>query len=160
MSRQLNKDLFEEQVSIQPFLSKKNESPELLVQDLVYQVKVLNRKVVELTNNQRATEQRIPKLENTVKDLFSKSQNNIKRLETAVKGSLQSFMNKFSRLSTKVTEKSLNDGKIQEIIDRHNMVLQQYELRLTKLQKVISEQEFKLMNYDATLKQLQKKHYL
>jgi len=160
MSRQLNKDLFEEQVAVKPFLNTKNEAPELIVQDLAYQVKILSRKVRELTNNQKATDLRIPKLEESMRDLFSKSQNNLKRLETAVKSSLQSFMNKFSRLNTKVTEKSLNNGKIQEIIDRHNMVLQQYELRLNKLQKVITDQEFKLMNYDATLKQLQKKHYL
>ncbi len=160
MPRQLNKDLFQEQLSIQPFINKKNESPELLVQDLSYQIKILNQKVTELKNKQKANELRIPKLESAMKDLFSKSQRNIQRLESAVKSSLQGVINKFSRLNTKVTEKGFQETKIQALIDRQNTVLQKYELRLTKMQKIISEQELKLINYSTTIKQLQKKHYL
>lgn len=160
MPRQLNKDIFEEQISIKPFSKSRIESPELLVQDNTYKLRGLEQKINNLTKQVETLHLKLPQLESLYKKLFEKNQSNIKRLESAVKSNLQTVFNKFSRLSSKVNKKSIEQSKVNELINRQNAVLQQYELRLTKLQKVISEQELQLMNYKSTLQKLQKKHYL
>jgi len=160
MPRQLNKDLFEAQLNLKPFEKMKNLSPELKVEDNSYRLNTMEKKIKGLNHHINQLESKIPKLEQLYKNLFEKNQSNIKRLETAVKSNIQTVLHKFSRLASKVNTKTLEQNRVQELIDRQNAVLQQYELRLNKMQKIISEQDLQLMNYKSTLQKLQKKHYL
>jgi len=52
-----------------------------------------------------------------------------------------------------VAERRLQDNKIQEMVDRHNQVLQVYETRLSKVQKLVHEQEVQLMGAKGALEE-------
>ncbi len=160
MSRQLNKGLFHDEKKLIPSHPSSETMSDEVASELSYQIKLLKSQLHELSKKQREIDAKTSHIESNITDIFSKSQQNLKRFESAVKSSLQSMINKFSRLNTKVTERNLNENKVQAIIDRHNHVLQQFEQRSLKLQKIISEQEMQLINYKSTIHELQKKHYL
>ncbi|MBK9294544.1 MAG: hypothetical protein IPM57_08880 [Oligoflexia bacterium] len=51
---------------------------------------------------------------------------------------------KFSDLNQKVREKSLNETKIESLIERHNQIVQSFELRISQAQKLIDNQSLQL----------------
>lgn len=51
---------------------------------------------------------------------------------------------------SKFNERRNAEDRTQDLIDRHQMLVQNFESRLSQLQKVASEQEFKLKSYQAT----------
>ena len=73
MPRQLNKDIFEEQISIKPFSKSRIESPELLVQDNTYKLRGLEQKINNLTKQVETLHLKLPQLESLYKNLFEKN---------------------------------------------------------------------------------------
>jgi hypothetical protein len=60
---------------------------------------------------------------------------------------------KFANMSAKVNERKVTDSKVQELVDRHNTIIRNFENRLLSLQRVISEQEMALHNAQAALEE-------
>jgi hypothetical protein len=58
-----------------------------------------------------------------------------------------------AQLSAKVNERKATDAKIQEMIDRHNTIVRNFENRLTSLQRLTTEQELTLHNAHAALEE-------
>ncbi len=50
----------------------------------------------------------------------------------------------------------MSDAKIQELVDRHNQLVQSFEVRITQMQKVMAEQEMQLMTSRSELKEAQR----
>lgn len=60
---------------------------------------------------------------------------------------------KFANVFAKVNERKVTDSKVQELVDRHNTIIRNFENRLLSLQRVISEQEMALHNAQAALEE-------
>ncbi|MCB0422354.1 MAG: hypothetical protein KDD61_15250 [Bdellovibrionales bacterium] len=129
---------------------------ELVVKELIEEIRALKRKVYDLENRTTASESRLHSLATASKSHMERVQGAIHRLDGALKNSVQELTSKFSLLSGKFTEQRVSDTKIQALIDRHNSVIQSFEQRVTQLQKVISEQELKILNYHSTLEEMRR----
>lgn len=63
----------------------------------------------------------------------------------------QELTNKFMTLASKANERRVTEGKMQDLIDRHNTLIMNFENRMTHMSRIISEQELKLYNATATV---------
>lgn len=77
----------------------------------------------------------------------------ITRVEDLQSQQYQDVAQKFAAIAAKVNERKISDTKIQELIDRHNTIIRNFENRLTSLQRIISEQELALHNAHAALEE-------
>ena len=50
-----------------------------------------------------------------------------------------------------MTAAKFSEHKINELVDRHNQMIQAFETRMIKMQRVINEQELQLHNSKAAL---------
>lgn len=77
---------------------------------------------------------------------LERSNRRIKFLEKKMDEVVESFQSKWRQLMGKVTEKTITDGRIQALFDRHNHLVHQFENRLSQMQRIIDEQKIQLMN--------------
>lgn len=162
MSRELNPELFPDlpkPISANP--ESKGGAPLMTGRDeewklLLNQVDFLRRKFKEFESRLELTTSRLNEFANASKLKFERVTGITQRLDEMVKGSLLDMNNKQSQLISKVNERKVGDAKIQELVDRHNQLVQNFELRLSQMQKLISEQEMQLMSSRAELKEAQR----
>jgi chromosome segregation ATPase len=60
---------------------------------------------------------------------------------------------KIAHLAARVNESKITDTKVQELMDRHNQIIRNFENRLLSLQRLVSEQEMTLHNAQAALEE-------
>lgn len=77
----------------------------------------------------------------------------IVRAEEMQAKSHQDTTAKLAQINSKVNERRVTDTKIQEMVDRHNSIIRNFENRLHSLTRVISEQEMALHNTQAALEE-------
>jgi methyl-accepting chemotaxis protein len=77
----------------------------------------------------------------------------ILKLEEMINQNAHDTTGRISAIFAKVTERKVTDQKVHEMIDRHNMVIRNFENRLTSLQRVMTEQEMALHNATAALEE-------
>jgi chromosome segregation ATPase len=77
----------------------------------------------------------------------------IVRTEEVQSQSQQEMTAKLALILAKVNERKVTDTKVQELIDRHNTIIRNFENRLTSLQRLVSEQEMALHNAQAALEE-------
>lgn len=65
----------------------------------------------------------------------------------------QELTNKFAVLASKTNERKVSDTKVQDLIDRHNSLIMNFENRMTHMSRIMSEQELKLYNATAALEE-------
>lgn len=53
-------------------------------------------------------------------------------------------------IQNKLNERRTSESRSQDLLDRHQQVVQNFEVRLNQLQKVAKDQEVKLMSYQAS----------
>ena len=75
----------------------------------------------------------------------------LKRLEEAQAHLHQDLGAKNAVLAGKVNERKVNDDKILDLIERHNVIVRNFENRLVSLQRTLSEQELQLHASNAAL---------
>ncbi len=161
MSRELKPDLFPDLL-----LSKSNE--DLL--GISLSVPVTQKNLLSDENQQYKAQldllkRRLKELEIRQEQLQMKSDAGLKKTETRLdrfnhagsrmelflKQTIQEINDKFAQMGSRLSERRLHDNKIQEMIDRHNHILQTYEVRLTQVQKLVNEQELQLIAAKAAL---------
>ncbi|MGE0762637.1 MAG: hypothetical protein AB7N80_05110 [Bdellovibrionales bacterium] len=163
MSRELNPELFPDlprttQAGPEPRLggsaamTGRDEEWRLLVT----QVDFMRRKFKEFEARLELTSSRLNEFANATKLKFERLNGVTQRLDEMVKAGLQDLNGKQSQLISKVNERKVGDAKIQELVDRHNQLVQSFELRLGQMQKLISEQEMQLMGSRTELKEAQR----
>jgi archaellum component FlaC len=74
-------------------------------------------------------------------------------MEQFLKQTIHEINEKFAQINSRVTERRLQESKIQEMMDRHNQVLQTYDVRMGQIQKIVHEQELQLMGAKASLEE-------
>jgi len=167
MSREIHRDLFGGSLrpSTDTTTSQKSQSidfsPSFEVREedwrlVIHQLEQLKRKNQDLESKLEALSSRTMDLLRGAKTRIERVGAATQRVEEAVKLKFQEMAGKVSMLTSKVTERKVADAKIEELIERHNLALQNFELRTQQLQKLISEQQMQLMGYKSALSEAQR----
>ena len=135
MSRTLNPELF-----------GPNQAPIVKVDGAVLQ----SRKVGELESQIEVVNQKLDRWAQIMEQKLQQLQANQKHLVDQSRQMAEHFSQQMANMSSKLNERKMLDGKTQEMIDRHNQLVNVFETRFQHLQKVTTEQEIKLMTYHAT----------
>lgn len=77
----------------------------------------------------------------------------IVRLEEIQTHSQQDLTLKLAHIVAKVNERKVSDNKVQELVDRHNTIIRNFENRMLSLQRLVAEQEMALHNSQAALEE-------
>ncbi|MCB0408399.1 MAG: hypothetical protein KDD34_09360 [Bdellovibrionales bacterium] len=167
MSREIHRDLFGGSLRPSNDTNTPQKSPsvgfspsfEVREEDwrlVIHQLEQLKRKNQDLESKLEALSSRTMDLLRGAKTRIERVGAATQRVEEAVKLKFQEVAGKVSMLTSKVTERKVADAKIEELIERHNLALQNFELRTQQLQKLISEQQMQLMGYKSTLSEAQR----
>lgn len=73
------------------------------------------------------------------------------RLEDGIQRLTTDTSNRLASLAGRVNERKVSDSKLQDLIDRHNLLVRNFENRLSSLQKLASDQEQALLSAFAAL---------
>lgn len=167
MSRVLNPELFGDfkpksigsDSSSAGTSSKIGEKAEVCQEDLqilVAQLDQLKRKVKELDGNYEKSQINFTEFVESSRTRFERFNKAGSRMESYLKSVLEEINNKFAQLGSRVSEKKIQDSKLEEMLSRHNLILQGYESRISQLQKVINEQNIQLMGMKSALDEARK----
>lgn len=119
---------------------------------MVSQFELLKRKMKEQEARIEMTNSRLTEFVGAAKVRFERLAGMHQRLEELVKANLQDLTNKQAQVISRINERKVGDAKIQELVDRHNQLVQNFELRMSQLQKVVAEQEMQLITSRSELK--------
>jgi chromosome segregation ATPase len=122
MQREINPQLFQQPTSTTP-------SSKLVPQRIESDLKELAAQVHQLRTHNQMLERKMEQI-------------NLQN---------QELTNKFMTLASKSNERRVSDAKIQDLIDRHNTLIMNFENRMTHMSRIMSEQEMKLYNATAAL---------
>lgn len=152
MRREINPQLFQ-----QPGLTAVSNN-NLDSQSVQSDLKDLMAQVFQLkTQNQileRKVEQQTLQTQEQLKvfqSRFERVGQQIMRLEGSQSQVAQELTEKYASIAGKMNERRVSDAKVQDLIDRHNMLVMNFENRVTHLTRIINEQELKLHNATAAL---------
>ena len=84
---------------------------------------------------------------------FERIQGHFQRQAEGIQASFRDIHSKVATVAGRINERKMSDGAITDLIQRHQQVVQTFEVRLQQLQKVMSEQELQLMNSRSELKE-------
>lgn len=154
MSRELNRDLFPSEKKPSQIEAQGEEAAaskeDLRV--LSYQIETLWKKVKEMDPRLERTQTRVQELSSSCKLRFERVQSHLQRQAEGTQGQFGDMHAKVAQLLSKVNETRLAENRIQEIVDRHQQVVQSFEARLQQLKKIVSEQELQLSASRSELK--------
>jgi hypothetical protein len=75
------------------------------------------------------------------------------QLDQRLESFVQDTRSKHAALAGKVTERSLIEGEVHSLLERHNLIVRSFETRLNQMQKVIENQQMQLMNSQAFIEE-------
>lgn len=108
------------------------------------------RKTRELEAQMDVLNQKIDKWAKILESKFQQMQSVQKNLGEQIRQVSENFSTQQAGIHSKLNERRSADVKVQELVDRHNQLIQSFEGRVSQMQRVASEQEMKLMSYQAT----------
>ena len=73
------------------------------------------------------------------------------RLEDGIQRLTGDTSSRLASLAARVNERKVSDSKLQDLIDRHNLLVRNFENRLSSLQKLAGDQEQALLSAFAAL---------
>lgn len=114
----------------------------------------LKRKIRDLENQVQVLQQKVEKMTLNFEQRLAMTQSTQKSIELSLKSSLQEMAHNQANTLSKLNERRAADAKIQEMVDRHNLLVQNFEIRMSNMHKVSTEQEMKLMTYQATIDEI------
>lgn len=144
MPRQFNPDLFESPSNLK-------EEPSSFA---LGQIETLKRRIRDLEQQNRQMQQKIDKLCLHFESKLSGANAQHKTFESGIKQSLDNLEKTQTSLHHKLMERKVVDTKMNELIDRHNQLVQNFETRMSQTQKVTKDQEMKLATYQSTLNEI------
>jgi chromosome segregation ATPase len=174
MPRELNPELFEsfrreleaaESTGVQPtrdlvrpssLSPNKMFEPEFEVCEedwvaVIEQIRKLTKTVKDLEIAQQKQDTKTQEVLGAAKIRIERIGTGAQRLDEKSAMKFTEIAQKLASLTSKVTERKVSDRKIEDLLNRHNLTVQNFELRLQQMQKIINEQEMQLMNYKSAL---------
>lgn len=114
----------------------------------------LKKKVRELENQVESLHHKMEKMALNFEQKLTQVQSLSKNIDSNMKSSLTEIHQQQAQMSSKINERRVTDNKIQDLVERHNQLVQNFEVRLLNMHKVSSEQEMKIMTYQATIDEI------
>ena len=121
-------------------------------------VKVMEQAIANLKGAMIQMERRtetigfkMEELARTVHARLERFSQSIVRIEDSQNKSQADTAQRFANVSAKVNERKVGEMKVQELMDRHNSIIRNFENRMLSLQRLASEQEMSLHNAQAAL---------
>lgn len=127
--------------------------PPIDVKALEHQMGVLRVAMIQMEKRTESLTSKVDDLARTVHARLERFSQAIVRMEEIQNSLNQDGTAKFAQVWAKVNERKVSDNKVQELIDRHNTIVRNFENRMTSLQRVVSEQELALHNAQALLEE-------
>lgn len=125
--------------------------PPIDVKALEQQISTLKMAILQMEKRTDAMGSKMEELARTVNVRLERFWQTVSRIEETQTVHHQETAGKFSQVVAKVNERKMVDGKVQELVDRHNTIIRNFENRLTSLQRLVTEQELALHNSTAAL---------
>lgn len=94
---------------------------------------------------------KMEELARTVHARLERFSQSIVRVEDSMNKNQGENSQRFATMSARVNERKVADMKVQELMDRHNAIIRNFENRMHSLQRLVSEQEMSLHNSQAAL---------
>ncbi len=120
--------------------------------------KVLEAQVQQIKALMGQFERRLDQLTARQNELSRDSQsrldrldNQMTRLEDGISRLASDTSQRVAELAGRINERKVSDTKVQELIDRHNLMVRNFENRLSSMQKLASDQEQALLSAFAAL---------
>ena len=145
MPRELHPELFGEQIMAQAS-EKLNIDP----------LEALRRKVRGLESGLQTLTARVDKLSLNLEQRAAELKEKLEITQSALDISLKDFKQNLATMQERVRTQEQGESQIQDLLDRHNVLVQQFEQRMQGLQKITSDQEYKLFTYNNTLSEILK----
>ena len=123
-----------------------------VIQNLAQHIASLQKRVTELETKQETGSDRLVELAKASKDRFDRIQSLLSHFEMAFKKNSQDMHLELSKITGQLTQKRVIDIKIQDLVQKHNQMVCQFEQRLQELKKGISAQQMKLLELESRLK--------
>lgn len=127
--------------------------PPIDIKGIEHQINTLKVGMIQMEKRFDAMAAKMEEIARSVHNRMERFSQAILKLEELHNHQSQETTGKFSMVAAKMNERKINDTKIQELIDRHNTIVRNFENRLVSLQRVVSEQEMALHNAQATLEE-------
>lgn len=77
--------------------------------------------------------------------------NQMIRLEDGISRLTNDTSQRVAALAARINERKVNDAKVQDLVDRHNIMVRNFENRLSAMQKLAADQEQALLSAFAAL---------
>jgi chromosome segregation ATPase len=150
--RELNPNLFESTPRPEGWTEPgnkalvKSDNPTLdrVIIEMRVQMKALEKMVVETKasndDHQKLNHMRLEKMAQ-----------HAKALENVQTSSLKDIHERLATAITRLNERRTTDAKIEEMLDRHNQIIQGFEMKLRTLQKTLADRESQILKTMALL---------
>lgn len=132
--------------SLNPTLFGPIETPVVKVDGGALQTK----KIRDIEMQIEATNQKLDRYVQILEQKIQHTSNHQKALVDQLKLMADGFSKQIALLHSRMNERRVADVKSQELVDRHNQLVQNFDQRMAQVQKLTSEQEMKIMTYQAT----------
>ena len=173
MSRELNRELFGELTAIttapapRPAPAQTPAPPTrssdglaiATTEDLKvigFQVESMGRKLKEFESKIEMLSAKWEEFSQMAKLRFERIQGHFQRQSEGMQSSFRDVHNKVATVASRINERKMVDSSMQDMMDRHNQVVETLETRLEQMQKVITEQELELMHSKSEMRDLLK----
>lgn len=123
------------------------------IKSLEHQIGTLKVALLQMEKRTETIGARLEEMTRSVHARLERFSQAIVRLEESQNESQQNTTGKLAQIVAKVNERKVTDQKVHELIDRHNLIIRNFENRLHSLQRLISEQEMTLHNSNAALEE-------
>jgi hypothetical protein len=121
-------------------------------------MRVLEAQVLQIKAMLSQFDRRMDQLAAQVNEIKSESHSKLDRygqqllrLEDGIQRLTTDTSNRLASLAGRVNERKVSDSKLQDLIDRHNLLVRNFENRLSSLQKLAGDQEQALLSAFAAL---------
>lgn len=157
MARELNRDIFMDKLkqdldaSLPPPPAPFAKAEEMRHASLT--IEALSRKIKELESRIEQVNSRSEEMVAANKQRFERVQGHFHRHNEMIQGGFSDLNDKVAHLASRVNERRISENQVKEMIDRHQQIVQTFEVRMQQMQKVMSEQEMQLMNARAEIKE-------
>jgi len=123
-------------------------------------IRGLERQVLELRNQVKMLEAKLAEAQNQIAEIskvqtlrLDRAAQAMPKIEQYQFKSVQDLSEKYAVLSGKINERRVAENKIEELIDRHNQLVQNFDLRLKQLHKVQADKDLQFLKSVAVLEE-------
>jgi hypothetical protein len=133
--------------------NRANPYPPVDFRALEGQVKMMRSAILQLEKRTETIAFKMEELARSVHGRLERFGQTLTSFSEAQNKNAAESAQRFANVVAKVNERKVTDMKIQDMMDRHNTIVRNFENRLTSLQRLVNEQEMSLHNAQAALEE-------